>query len=219
MHTYIFKTLNKGLVHYVLLSFSVPAWWAEPQQPGQQSGRSALPGEQAGVREARVCHRGAKLSRLLTSQRSLTPPILRVPPSQTTHPPPPFVFGMLPSLNQQKQLSDFSLHALYIHLPLHRFYFAARRDSPFFYPCVPWTLPWLSFGMDLWDSFTCRVASFTGMIKVDVLEGFWPVRVLVHFLSPCYFSQREREKKKIPQSTLDYALSFWLVSWAVLHAW
>lgn len=48
----------------------------------------------------------------------------------SVHPP---VFGMLPSLNQQKQFSDFSLHALYIHPPLHRrFYFARQKGFTIF---------------------------------------------------------------------------------------
>lgn len=40
--------------------------WAESQQPSQQPGGSAVPGEQAGVREEGVCHRGTELARLLT---------------------------------------------------------------------------------------------------------------------------------------------------------
>lgn len=41
--------------------------WAESEQPSQQPGSSAVPGEQAGVREEGVCHRGTELAWLLTS--------------------------------------------------------------------------------------------------------------------------------------------------------
>uniref|UniRef100_G3QCK2 Uncharacterized protein n=1 Tax=Gasterosteus aculeatus TaxID=69293 RepID=G3QCK2_GASAC len=43
---------------------------AKPKQPGQQSGRTALPGKQAGVREEGDGHRGAKLGGRLSSASS-----------------------------------------------------------------------------------------------------------------------------------------------------
>lgn len=53
---------------------------AEPQQPGQQSGRTALPGEQEGVREEGYGHCGAELGGCL---RGSAPPTL---PSSTPSP-------------------------------------------------------------------------------------------------------------------------------------
>ncbi|KAJ8276734.1 hypothetical protein COCON_G00084860 [Conger conger] len=44
----------------------VSAGRAQSQQPGEQPGRPAVPGEQAGVREACVCGGGAELEGLLT---------------------------------------------------------------------------------------------------------------------------------------------------------
>lgn len=53
---------------------------AEPQQPGQQSGGTALPGEQEGVREEGDGHRGAELGGRLRGSTSRPPPPLHWPP-------------------------------------------------------------------------------------------------------------------------------------------
>lgn len=53
---------------------------AEPQQPGQQSGGTALPGEQEGVREEGDGHRGAELGGRLRGSTSRPPPPLHRPP-------------------------------------------------------------------------------------------------------------------------------------------
>lgn len=143
----------------------------------------------------------------------------RRPPSVCCHLsplPPPLVFGMLPSLNQQKQFSDFSLHALYIHPPLHRrFYFARQKGfTIFLYLCT------LNIALTLfWDGcvgpFAFWVAGFTGMMKADV---FWRGLDLCEswfILSLPYFSQRERKHRRALW-TMPRAFD---LSWAVLHAW
>lgn len=58
-----------SMIQYFYLSSSpVAARWTKPQQPSQQSGCSAVPGEQTRVWEACVCHCRTKLERQLTWQ-------------------------------------------------------------------------------------------------------------------------------------------------------
>lgn len=57
---------------------------AEPQQPGQQSGGTALPGEQEGVREEGDGHRGAELGGRLRGSTS-RPLLLSIGPPTPVH--------------------------------------------------------------------------------------------------------------------------------------
>lgn len=60
-----------------LCFLAVVAGWAESQQPGQQSGCTALSGKQKGVREEGDGHRGAELGGCLSASNSLLLPLHR----------------------------------------------------------------------------------------------------------------------------------------------
>lgn len=66
--------------HFPHFFFTVVAGWAKPQQPGKQSGCTALSGKQEGVWEEGDGHRGAELGGRLSFSTSLLLPL---------HPPPP----------------------------------------------------------------------------------------------------------------------------------
>lgn len=70
---------------------TVVAGRAKPQQPGQQSGGTALSGKQEGVREEGDGHRGAELGGRLSFSSSLStpsspsPPLLHHPSTSVAH--------------------------------------------------------------------------------------------------------------------------------------
>lgn len=61
--------------HFPHFFFTVVAGWAKPQQPGKQSGCTALSGKQEGVWEEGDGHRGAELGGRLSFSTSLLLPL------------------------------------------------------------------------------------------------------------------------------------------------
>lgn len=70
--------------HFPHFFFTVVAGWAKPQQPGKQSGCTALSGKQEGVWEEGDGHRGAELGGRLSFSTSLLLP-LHPPPSSSQY--------------------------------------------------------------------------------------------------------------------------------------
>lgn len=96
----IFRMSTFSSLVFLFFSLAVIAGRAKPQQPSQQSGRTALSGKQERVREEGDGHRGAELGGCLSSSCSLL-----FSPSPTLHHPSTSVshFYLIEKKNQEKR--------------------------------------------------------------------------------------------------------------------
>lgn len=105
---------------------------AKPQQPSQQSGRTALSGKQEGVREEGDGHRGAELGGCLSSSRSLLSTLLSI-----THSSPSKYFSLSFLPHREKKSRKKKTQQLYQKNLSATLGGGARTAKP------EWTLPCL----------------------------------------------------------------------------